>query len=84
MSVPKRTGIANLPLHHGKAPRWLFDRMVPLAREITIAIVTDFGPEEMLRRLSHPTGSRPWAVSWALTGTQAGSLLHCVVPSRKE
>jgi hypothetical protein len=28
--------------------------MVPLAREITIAIVTDFGPEEMLRRLSHP------------------------------
>ena len=49
-----RTGIANLPLHHGKAPRWLFDRMVKLAREITIAIVADFGPEEMLRRLSHP------------------------------
>jgi len=49
-----RTGIANLPLHYGKAPRWLFDRMVKLAREITIAIVADFGPEEMLRRLSHP------------------------------
>jgi hypothetical protein len=28
--------------------------MVPLAREITIAIVAEFGPEEMLRRLSHP------------------------------
>jgi len=54
MSGPRRTGIANLPLHHGKAPRWLFDRMVPLAREITIAIVSEFGPEEMLRRLSHP------------------------------
>jgi len=49
-----QTGIANLPLHHGKAPRWLFSRMVPLAREITIAIVSEFGPEEMLRRLSHP------------------------------
>lgn len=49
-----RTGIANLPLHYGKAPRWLFERMVKLAREITIAIVTDFGAEEMLRRLSHP------------------------------
>jgi hypothetical protein len=49
-----RTGIANLPLHGGKAPRWLFDRMVPLAREITIAIVSDYGPDEMLRRLSHP------------------------------
>jgi len=54
MSGPSRTGIANLPLHYGKAPRWLFERMVPLAREITIAIVSEYGPEEMLRRLSHP------------------------------
>ena len=54
MTNPTRTGIANLPLHYGKAPPWLFERMVKLAREITIAIVTDFGPEEMLRRLSHP------------------------------
>jgi len=53
-NIPTRTGIANLPLHYGKAPRWLFDRMVKLAREITIAIVVEFGPEEMLRRLSHP------------------------------
>ena len=51
---PSRTGIANLPLHYGKTPRWLFDRMVKLAREITIAIVADFGVEEVLRRLSHP------------------------------
>jgi hypothetical protein len=28
--------------------------MVKLAREITIVIVTDFGADEMLRRLSHP------------------------------
>ena len=34
-----RTGIANLPLHGGKAPAWLFRRMVKLSREITIAIV---------------------------------------------
>jgi hypothetical protein len=54
MPAPRRTGIANLPLHYGKAPRWLFERMVPLAREITIAIVSEFGPEEMLRRLAHP------------------------------
>jgi hypothetical protein len=54
MSTPRRTGIANLPLHYGKAPKWLFDRMVPLAREITIAIVSEYGPDEMLRRLSHP------------------------------
>ena len=51
---PMQTGIAHLPLHYGKAPPWLFERMVKLAREITIVIVTDFGPQEMLRRLSHP------------------------------
>jgi hypothetical protein len=27
MSATRRTGIANLPLHGGKAPKWLFDRM---------------------------------------------------------
>lgn len=43
-----------MPLHYGKAPRWLFESMVKLAREITIAIVSDSGPEEMLKRLSHP------------------------------
>ena len=50
----RRTGIANLPLHHGRAPRWLFERMVRLAREITVAIVAEYGPDEVLRRLSHP------------------------------
>ena len=50
----RRTGIANLPLHYGKAPRWLFERMTRLAREITIAIVSDYGPEEILRRMLHP------------------------------
>ncbi|MDD5126563.1 MAG: DUF763 domain-containing protein [Dehalococcoidales bacterium] len=54
MAAPYKTGVANLPLHYGKAPPWLFQRMVKLAREITIVIVSDFGAAEMLRRLSHP------------------------------
>jgi uncharacterized protein len=49
-----RTGTAQLPLHGGKAPAWLFSRMVRLAREISIHIVSEFGPDEMLRRLSDP------------------------------
>lgn len=49
-----RTGIAELPLHSGKAPAWLFQRMVKLAREITIAIVDQFGPGEMVFKLSDP------------------------------
>ena len=53
-SSGQKTGIANLPLHYGKVPPWLFGRMWQLAREITIAIVDEFGVEEMLRRLSDP------------------------------
>jgi hypothetical protein len=49
-----RTGTAQLPLHGGRAPAWLFGRMVKLAREITIHIAAEFGSEEMLRRLSDP------------------------------
>lgn len=51
---PSRTGIANLPLHYGKVPPWLFQRMTKLAREITIFIVSEFGTEEVLRRMSDP------------------------------
>lgn len=49
-----RTGTAHLPLHYGSAPRWLFDKMSRLAREITLVVVEEFGPQEMLRRLSDP------------------------------
>lgn len=49
-----RTGTASLPLHEGKAPRWLFDRMAHLAREITTAIIEEFGTGEFLKRVSHP------------------------------
>ncbi|RLC72415.1 MAG: DUF763 domain-containing protein [Chloroflexi bacterium] len=50
----RRTGIANLPLHYGKVPRWLFERMTLLAREVCLVIVEEFGPEELLRRMSDP------------------------------
>jgi uncharacterized protein len=49
-----RTGSAILPLHGGKAPAWLFSRMRLLAREITLVIASEYGPDEMLRRLSDP------------------------------
>ena len=51
--MPK-TGTADLPLHYGKAPRWLFQRMALLAREVSLAIVAEFGVQEMLRRLADP------------------------------
>src|SRR5947209_2683316 len=45
---------ADLPLHSGSAPAWLFRRMVGMAGAITTLIVRDSGPEELLRRLSDP------------------------------
>ncbi len=53
-SPGQKTGVANLPLHHGRAPSWLFERMCQLARAIVIVIVHESGAEEMLRRLSDP------------------------------
>jgi uncharacterized protein len=49
-----RTGYAQLPLHHGKAPAWLFSRMVRLAREIVYHLTAEYGPEDVVRRLSDP------------------------------
>lgn len=52
--MSRHTGFANLPLHPGRAPAWLFSRMTRLAREIAVHIVADQGPAELLRRLSDP------------------------------
>jgi len=46
--------IANLPLHGGKAPAWLFNRMKKLAREMLFLIIKEYGPDEVLSRLSDP------------------------------
>jgi hypothetical protein len=45
---------ADLPLHNGTAPAWLFRRMVSMSGAIGTLIVRDGGPEELLRRLSDP------------------------------
>jgi hypothetical protein len=50
----QRRGTATLPLHGGRAPRWLFQRMVRLARGVVAAMVEDLGPEGVLRRLADP------------------------------
>lgn len=50
----RRTGIANLPLHYGTAPRWLFSRMLKLSEGIVEIIVEEYGGEEFLRRISDP------------------------------
>jgi len=49
-----RRRIADLPLHGGRAPAWLFERMYRLAGAVVQLIVADHGPQEMLNRLADP------------------------------
>ena len=49
-----RTGTSDLPLHHGRAPRWLFQRMIQLAGSITELIVMEHGVPGLFARLSDP------------------------------
>ena len=50
----KRTGVTNLPLHYGKAPRWLVFRMQKLAKEMASIILDEYGVDMFLRRVSDP------------------------------
>jgi len=54
MTMTRRTGSADLPLHGGRVPHWLGARMARLGAVITEAIVHHYGRDEFLRRLAHP------------------------------
>ncbi|HEY0652324.1 MAG TPA: DUF763 domain-containing protein [Chryseosolibacter sp.] len=45
---------ADLPLHYGKVPPWLAERMTLLGGAITESIIIDYGKSEVLKRLSDP------------------------------
>lgn len=86
-----RTGYAHLPLHGGKAPRFLFERMVPLSREIVTFIASEFGREEVLRRLSDPFWFQAFGCvlgfdwhSSGLTTTVCGALKEGLKDTGKE
>jgi hypothetical protein len=52
--MAQRSGSADLPLHGGRVPKWLSDRMTRLGAVMCEAIVHQYGREELLRRLAHP------------------------------
>ena len=52
--MTRRTGSADLPLHGGRVPHWLGERMATLGAIMTEAIVHHYGRDEFLQRLSHP------------------------------
>jgi hypothetical protein len=49
-----RSGIADLPLHGGRVPSWLADRMVTLGTAISESVIAQYGRSALLSRLSDP------------------------------
>ncbi|MCD7100299.1 DUF763 domain-containing protein [Stenotrophomonas sp. MMGLT7] len=52
--MSRRGGSADLPLHGGRVPAWLGQRMTRLGAVMCQAIVHAYGRDELLRRLAHP------------------------------
>ncbi|TPK50552.1 MULTISPECIES: DUF763 domain-containing protein [unclassified Mesorhizobium] len=52
--MTQRSGSADLPLHGGRVPKWLGDRMTRLGAVLCQAIVHHYSRDELLRRLAHP------------------------------
>jgi uncharacterized protein len=52
--MARRTGSADLPLHGGRVPYWLAERMTRLGVLMSEAIIHHYGRDELLRRLAHP------------------------------
>lgn len=47
-------GIATFTLDTGRCPKWLYERMVQLGREMTRVLVDTYGPDEFVRRVADP------------------------------
>jgi hypothetical protein len=87
----KRSGSADLPLHYGYVPKWLAERMAKLGLAITESIITEYGKEEVLRRLSNPFWFQSlgavMGMDWhssGITTSVMGALKRAINPHAKE
>jgi uncharacterized protein len=86
-----RSGYADLPLHYGHVPRWLAERMTSLGGAIVESILIEYGPSEVLKRLSDPMWFQAFGcvlgMDWHSSGTTTsvmGALKRAVNPRSKE
>lgn len=86
-----KTGTANLPLHYGSAPRWLFEQMTRLSREISLVLIDEYGPEEYLKRLADSNWFQAFGCvlgfdwhSSGLTTTTCGAIKAGLKPIQKD
>ena len=50
----RRSGMASLRLHPGRAPHWLVKRMIPMAGSLCEFVVNEYSTQELLNRLADP------------------------------
>ncbi len=91
VDMSKRSGSADLPLHGGRVPPWLGERMTRLGVLIAEAIVHHYGRDEFLRRLSHPFWFQSFGsvmgMDWhssGITTSVLGSLKRGLKPRARE
>jgi uncharacterized protein len=82
---------ADLPLHYGKVPPWLAERMTKLGGAITEAIILEYGKSEVLKRLSDPLWFQAFGcvlgMDWhssGITTSVMGALKRAINPHAKE
>ncbi|MEM9299944.1 MAG: DUF763 domain-containing protein [Bacteroidota bacterium] len=87
----KNSGNADLPLHNGKVPHWLADRMARLGGEISEVIVQDYGRDAFLTKLSDPLWFQSLGcvlgMDWhssGITTSVMGALKKALNPRSKE
>jgi hypothetical protein len=87
----RRAGSADLPLHGGRVPAWLGQRMTRLGAVIVEAIVLEYGRDELLRRLAHPFWFQSFGavmgMDWhssGITTSVLGALKRGLAPLSKE
>lgn len=87
----KRSGHADLPLHYGQVPSWLYERMAKLGLAITEVILAEYGKKEFLRRMSDPFWFQSFGavmgMDWhssGITTSVMGALKRAINPHAKE
>lgn len=86
-----KRGIATFTLDYGKCPPWLFDRMVKLGREMIQVLVSEYGPDEFIKRIADPVWFQTFgtvlAFDWnasGLTTVLTGALKEAIRGQEKD
>jgi len=73
----KRSGVADLPLHGGRVPQWLAERMTRLGTGITDAIIQRYGRSEFLSRISDPFWFQAFGAVMGMDWHSSGITKEC-------